>query len=144
MSRLDQLPENKFANTLDRIIADQRDFKGTQLAGSDTIVMRRIFSANAADISFTNVHFNDSAFYLIFTPDDVTFNTSLIYKMEYAYTEGSGNSVAIIAEQQKVDTGNVQRWLFALQCSDSFPNSLVTIKFFLWASGSGTMTTEII
>ena len=144
MNRLDQLPENRLTATLARINADQRDFKGTQLAGSDTIVMRRFFSANTADITFTNVHFNDKAFYLIFTPDDVTFNTSIIYKMEYTYTQGSGNSVTIIAERQKVDTGNIQRWLFTLQCSDSFPNSLVTIKFYLWASGSGTMTTEIV
>jgi hypothetical protein len=144
MNRLDQLPENRITATLARIKADQRQLKASQLAGSDTVVMRRIFSANAADITFTTVHFNDKAFYLIFTPDDVTFNTSIIYKMEYTYSQGSGNSVTIIAERQKVDVGNVQRWLFTLECSDSFPNSSVGIKFFLWASGPGTMTTQTI
>jgi hypothetical protein len=146
ISRLDQLEENRLVNSLVRVGKDQQKMKAEQLAGSDTIVMQRIFSGNAADITLTTIGFNDKAFYLVFTPDSTEFNTSIVYKMEYTYTEvtGSGGTSTISAQRLKVGTDNVQRWLFVLNGSDFFPTASVSIKFFLWASGPGTMTTEVI
>lgn len=144
MSRLGELPEERFIGLVEDLTRHQEQLKTFQPSGSDSVLMQRIFSDNAADITITNVDFDSKAFNLVFTPDDTTLNTSLVYKMEYTYTEGTGNTVEIFVERQKVEAGNVQKWLFALLGSDFFPNSEVTIKFYFWASGPGTFSTVML
>lgn len=128
-------PDQYLQRDIQTLLNDIQQLKQYQLSGEDSIRMQRIFSEDAYDWSKVNVMFDDTAFNLVFTPESTDFDTSLVYKMEYTYTEsGSGSSVQIDVERQKVEAGNVQKWLFVVTGSDFFPNALVTIKFYFWAS----------
>lgn len=145
MTRIDELPDNAFVTEIKALEIEIDNFKKYQLSGYDSVRLKRIFSANPSDLSVTNVDFNSKAFELIFTPTDSSSNTSLVYKMEYEYTEDPGaSSIQVFVERQKVEAGNVQKWLFALNGSNFDPNPLVTFKFYFWASGSGTFTTQML
>lgn len=66
----------------------------------------------------TNVMFNNKKFRLTFTPENGA-ERGLVYKMEYTYTEGSGNSVQIEHERENVDNADgSQTWLFIVSGSD--------------------------
>ena len=130
-------PEEMFASDVEQLIRDVEEFKQFQRSGQDSVRMYRIFSG-VVDKSMTNVQFNNKRFRLTFTPDDGA-DRGLVYKMEYTYTEGSGNSVQIMSERENVDNDDgSQCWLFVVSGSDFFPNTLVEIKFYFWASGNGT------
>lgn len=133
-------PEEMLVADIRQLLKDTEDFKQYQRSGQDSVRMYRIFSANAADKSLTNVQFNNKKFRLTFTPDDGK-DRGLVYKMEYTYTEASGNSVEVFDERENVDNDDgSQTWLFIVSGSDFFPNTLVTLKFYFWASGNGTFS----
>lgn len=138
----DRIPPHKiFASDVEQLIRDVEEFKQFQRSGQDSVRMYRVFSANASDKSMTNVRFNNTRFRLTFVPDDGA-DRGLVYKMEYTYTEGSGNSVQIDVERENVDNDDgSQSWLVSVSGSDFFPNTLVTMKFYFWASGTGTFNT---
>jgi len=138
---IDRQPEQEmFAADVERLIADVEEFKQLQRSGQDSVRMYRIFSG-VVDKSMTNVQFRNKRFRLTFTPDEGA-DRGLVYKMEYTYTEGSGNSVQIDVERENVDNADgSQTWLFSVSGSDFFPNTLVQIKFYFWASGTGTFST---
>lgn len=139
---IDRVPPNKmFSADLVQLIRDVEEFKQFQRSGQDSVRMYRIFSDDPYDVQYTNVQFRNKKFRLTFTPDEAG-DAGLVYKMEYTYTEDlDDNSVLIEVERENVDSDNgEQTWLFQLICSDFFPNSLVTIKFYFWASGNGTFS----
>jgi len=137
-------PADQFVADVKQLLKDIQDFKSFARAGSDSIRMYRIFSANASDKTMTNVEFNNTRFRLTFTPD-AGAERGLVYKMEYTYTEASGSgisSVQIDVERENVDNADgSQTWLVSVSGSDFFPNPLVNIKFYFWASGTGTFST---
>lgn len=134
-------PEEQFVASVRQLLKDIEDYKGFARSGSDSVRMYRIFSANAADKSMTNVRFNNTRFRLTFTPDDGAAR-GLVYKMEYTFTEGSGNSVQIDVERENVNNADgSQSWVVSVSGSDFFPNTLVTMKFYFWASGTGSFST---
>ena len=134
-------PQDQFAADVKSLLKDIEEYKQFQRSGQDSVRMYRIFSNNASDYSKTNVKFRDTRFRLTFVPADFGAK-GLVYKMEYTYTEGSGNSVQIDVERENVDNQDgIQTWLVSVSGSDFFPNSLVTMKFYFWASGIGTFFT---
>ncbi len=134
-------PKEQFVANVKQLLRDIEDFKSFARSGQDSIRMYRVFSSNASDKSMTNVRFNNTRFRLIFTPDDGAAR-GLVYKMEYTYTEGSGNSVQIDLERENVNNvDGSQSWVISVSGSDFFPNSLVTMKFYFWSSGTGTFST---
>lgn len=141
MSVPDRLrPEDQFAADFEQLIRDVEEFKQFQRSGQDSVRMYRIFSANAYDKELTSVMFNNKKFRLTFTPTDGA-ERGLVYKMEYTYTEGSGNSVEVLSERENVDNADgSQTWLFIVSGSDFFPNSQVRLKFYFWASGEGSFS----
>lgn len=143
-SRSRNPPSDQFVGDVQQLLKDIEDFKGFARSGSDSIRMYRVFSGNVSDKTMTGVTFRNTRFRLTFTPDDGA-ERGLVYKMEYTYSEASGagiSSVQIDAEREKVTTDDgKQTWLFSVSGSDFFPNPLVNIKFYFWASGTGTFST---
>jgi hypothetical protein len=134
-------PEDQFAVDVKTLIKDIEEYKQFARSGQDSVRMYRIFSNNAADFSKAGVTFRNTRFRLTFEPADFGAR-GLVYKMEYTFTEGSGNSVQIDVERENVDNDlGIQTWLVSVSGSDFFPNSLVTMKFYFWASGEGTFYT---
>lgn len=137
-------PEEQLAVDLAGLIKDVEEYKQFARSGQDSVRMYRIFSNNAADYTTTNVQFRNRRFRLTFEPVDGG-ERGLVYKMEYTYTEASGSgisSVQIDVERENVDNSiGVQTWLVSVSGSDFFPNPLVTMKFYFWASGYGTFYT---
>ena len=134
-------PYEQFVADLRRVLRDIEEFKSFARSGSDSIRMYRVFTANAADVTKTGVTFRNTRFRLTFVPDDGA-ERGLVYKMEYTSTEASGpgiSSVQIDVERENVtDSTGIQTWLVSISGSDFFPNPLVTMKFYFWASGTGT------
>jgi hypothetical protein len=137
-------PEEQFAADVKTLLNDLEQYKQFARSGQDSIRMYRVFSNNAADKTMTGVTFKNTRFRLTFTPDDIG-ELGLVYKMEYTYTEASGpsiSSVQIDVERENVDNADgSQSWLVSVSGSDFFPNPLVTMKFYFWASGRGTFST---
>ena len=138
-------PEEQFAADVKQLLKDIEDYKGFARSGSDSVRMYRIFSQNASDKTLTNVQFRNKRFRLVFEPIDGG-DRGLVYKMEYTYTEASGpsiSSVQIDVEREDVDNSlGIQTWLVSVSGSDFFPNPLVNIKFYFWASGEGNFYTQ--
>lgn len=138
-------PTEQFAADVKQLLRDIEAYKAFARSGQDSIRMYRIFSDVAADKTLTNVRFNNRRFRLTFTPDNGA-ERGLVYKMTYTFTESSGpdiSSVRIDFERENVDNADgSQTWLFSVSGSDFFPNPLVTMKFYFWASGTGTFTTQ--
>ena len=133
-------PSDQFIVDVKQLLKDIEEFKQFQRSGQDSIRMYRVFSDLASDKDITNVMFNNRKFRLTFTPDDGA-ERGLVYKMEHTYTEGSGSSVAVLSERESVDNDDgSQSWLFIINGSDFFPNTLVSMKFYFWASGTGTFS----
>lgn len=137
-------PDEQFVATVRQLLKDVDDYKGFARSGSDSVRMYRVFSTATSDKTMTNVTFRNTRFRLTFTPDDEGAR-GLVYKMEYTYTEASGggiSSVQVDVERENVDNADgSQSWLFSVSGSDFFPNPLVNIKFYFWASGTGTFST---
>ncbi|HPY42306.1 MAG TPA: hypothetical protein PLM98_17400 [Thiolinea sp.] len=137
-------PDEQFAVDLAGLLKDIEEYKQFARSGQDSVRMYRIFSQNASDKTMTNVQFRNTRFRLTFEPADQGAR-GLVYKMEYTFTEASGpsiSSVQIDVERENVDNSiGVQTWLVSVSGSDFFPNPLVTMKFYFWASGEGTFYT---
>lgn len=137
-------PEEQFVADVKQLLKDIEEFKSFARSGSDSVRMYRVFSQNASDKTMTGVTFRNTRFRLKFTPDDGA-ERGLVYKMEYTYTEASGpsiSSVQIDVERETVtDDDGSQSWLVSVSGSDFFPNPLVNMKFYFWASGTGTFST---
>lgn len=138
-------PDEQFVADVRQLLKDVEDYKGFARSGSDSIRMYRVFSQNASDKTLTGVTFRNKRFRLVFVPD-YGAERGLVYKMEYTYTEASGpgiSSVQIDVERDQVtDENGRQSWLVSVSGSDFFPNPLVNMKFFFWASGTGTFFTQ--
>lgn len=137
-------PSDQFVVDVRRLLKDIEEYKGFARSGSDSIRMYRVFSQNAADKTLTGVTFRNKRFRLTFAPTDGAAR-GLVYKMEYTYTEASGpgiSSVQVDVERENVEsTDGTQTWLVSVSGSDFFPNPLVTLKFYFWASGEGIFFT---
>lgn len=134
--------DEQFANDIKQLLKDIEQFKNPQRSGQDSNRMYRIFSEDAIDKTCLGVTFDNTAFRLTFTPDSTQFDTSIVYKMEYTYTEDPNGFVQIETEREKVNSDNSQSWLFVVSGSDFFPSAYVNLKFYFWASGYGTFTIE--
>jgi hypothetical protein len=138
-------PVDQFGTDIRRLLTDIEDYKQFARSGEDSVRMYRVFSNLAADVTKTGVTFKNTRFRLTFTPDDGA-NQGLVYKMEYTYTESSGagiSSVNVDVERENVENlDGSQSWLVSISGSDAFPNPLVTMKFYFWASGTGTFSTS--
>lgn len=137
-------PVEQFAVDVKNLLRDIEEYKQFARSGQDSVRMYRIFSDDAADVTKTGVTFRNTRFRLTFVPDSGA-DKGLVYKMEYTYTEASGpgiSSVQVDVEREQVvnDSGE-QTWLVSISGSDFFPNPLVTMKFYFWASGTGTFYT---
>lgn len=137
-------PVEQFAVDVKTLLKDIEEYKQFARSGSDSVRMYRVFSNNASDKTMTGVTFKNTRFRLTFLPDDGKARGA-VYKMEYTYTEASGpgiSSVQVDVERENIDTDNGQQsWLVSVSGSDFFPNPLVNIKFYFWASGTGTFFT---
>lgn len=137
-------PDDQFAAAVKQLLIDLEEYKGFARAGADSVRMYRVFSSNISDKTMTGVTFNNTRFRLTFIPDD-GIDVGLVYKMEYTFTEASGvgiNPVQIDVERENVDNADgSQTWLVSVSGSDFFPNPLVDMKFYFWASGTGTFFT---
>lgn len=139
MEEVVALSDERFAQDIQKLLRDLEEFKQFQRSGQDSIRMYRIFSANSSDKSLTSVGTSNKRFRLIFTPNEGE-GRGLVYKMVFTYTEGTGSSVSIRSEREKVNEDGSQTWLFAITGSDASPNSLVEFKFYFWSSGDGSFT----
>lgn len=137
-------PEDQFAVDVKTLIRDIEEYKQFARSGQDSVRMYRVFSNNASDKTMTGVTFRNTRFRLTFEPADFGAK-GLVYKMVYTYTEASGpgiSSVQVDVERENVDNDlGIQTWLFSVSGSDFFPNPLVNMKFYFWASGEGTFYT---
>ena len=137
-------PVEQFAVDVKNLLKDIEEYKQFARSGQDSVRMYRIFSNLAADVTKTGVTFKNTRFRLTFVPESGA-EKGLVYKMEYTYTEASGpgiSSVQIDVEREQVTNENGhQTWLVSISGSDFFPNPLVTMKFYFWASGVGNFYT---
>lgn len=144
MSNDRNAPVEQFAVDVKNLLKDIEEYKQFARSGQDSVRMYRVFSNNAADVTKTGVTFKNTRFRLTFEPTDGG-EKGLVYKMEYTYTESSGpgiSSVQVDVERENVDNSlGIQTWLVSISGSDFFPNPLVTMKFYFWASGPGTFYT---
>lgn len=132
-------PSDQFAADFKNLIRDVEEYKQFQRSGQDSVRMYRIFSEDAADVTYTDVMFNDTKFRLTFFPDSGAAR-GLVYKMEYAVT---GDAVEVFSQRENVDNSDgSQSWIFIVSGSDFFPADVVNLKFYFWASGTGTFTIE--
>jgi len=141
----DRIPPNEqFIADFKGLLKDIEEYKQFARSGQDSVRMYRVFSANASDKTMTGVTFRNTRFRLTFQPDDQGAR-GVVYKMEYTYTEASGggiSSVQVDVERENVDSAiGTQSWLVSVSGSDFFPNPLVNIKFYFWASSPGTFFT---
>ena len=140
MSKDRNPPVEQFAVDLKNLLRDIEEYKQFARSGQDSVRMYRIFSDVAADVTKTGVTFRNTRFRLTFVPESGA-ERGLVYKMEYTSTEASGpgiSSVQIDVErEQVVNDSGYQTWLVSISGSDFFPNPLVTMKFYFWASGHG-------
>lgn len=143
MTRISELPENQVDKALAELVEAFEAIKAYQRSGADSVQLLRVFTDDVADVVLTNVQFNDKAFYLVFTPDDNPFDAGLVYKMDYT-DDQVGGVADILVERQAIEEGNVQKWLFALNGSDFFPVTSVSLKFYLWTTGPGTISIELL
>jgi len=134
----------QFIADMKQLVKDVEEFKQFARSGQDSVRMYRVFSSNASDKTLTGVTFRNRRFRLTFTPDDGA-SRGLVYKMEYTYTEASGpgiSSVQVDVERENVNNADgSQTWLVSVSGSDFFPNPLVNMKFYFWASGTGSFST---
>lgn len=137
-------PDQQFVVDVKQLLKDIEEYKGFARSGSDSIRMQRIFSNLTSDKTLTTVTFRNKRFRLIFVPEGGD-QVGLVYKMAYTYTEASGpgiSSVQIDVERENVETSDgSQSWLISVSGSDFFPNPLVNLKFYFWASSIGTFYT---
>lgn len=143
--RTDLLPENELVR---RIVALQKirdEIKGAeQLFGSDSVRTNRLYSPDAYDIQVDNVGFNNRVVELTFTPDQP--NSSAIYGLYITaqIAPAQASSVVFYSEAFKPDSNGVKKWRFYLNGSDAFPVLWVRMKFYLYATGSGTFTATLL
>lgn len=137
-------PDQQFIADFQGLLKDIEEYKQFARSGQDSVRMYRVFTGFTSDKTMTGVTFRNTRFRLTFVPDDGAAR-GLVYKMEYTYTESSGpgiSSVQIDVERENVDNADgSQSWLVSVSGSDFFPNPLVTMKFYFWASGTGTFNT---
>lgn len=137
-------PVEQFAADVKQLVTDMEEYKQFARSGQDSVRMYRVFSDDASDKTMTGVTFANTRFRLIFQPESGA-DYGLVYKMEYTYTEASGpgiSSVQVDVERENVDNADgSQSWLVSVSGSDFFPNPLVDIKFYFWASGTGNFYT---
>lgn len=130
-------PSEQFVASARKLLKDLEEYKKFQRGGQDSLRMYRIFSDDASDKTLTDVEFNNKKFRLTFTPDDGA-ERGLVYKMEYAV---SGDPVESFVQRENPDNvDGSQSWIFVISGSDFFPSALVNIKFYFWASGTGTFS----
>lgn len=137
-------PVEQFSADVRQLLNDIEEYKQFARSGQDSVRMYRVFSSDLYDVQKTGVTFRNTRFRLTFLPDDGE-ERGLVYKMEYTYTEASGpgiSSVQIDVERETVvNADGSQSWLVSVSGSDFFPNPQVRIKFYFWASGTGTFST---
>lgn len=150
MSPLDRLPENAFKVELSRRAAESQQLKGSfQAFGSTSVKTHRIFSPNIYDIQFNAspipgtvvVHQVD----VEFIPDDMTFGGAFCYQVLARYLDLSNNPATWyfrIAERKPSINGR-QQWSF-YHLSFGYATDSVRLKFYFFATGSGTFTTNVI
>lgn len=136
MSKLRIPPTDQFAADIRQLADDLEEYKKYQRSGEDSIRMYRVFSDAVADKTLTTVLFNNKKFRLTFTPDAGP-EQGLVYKMRYTLI---GDAVAFVERESEIGDDGSQSWLFVVSGSDFFPAALVELKFYFWASGTGTFS----
>lgn len=135
-------PSDQFVADVKKLMNDLTEYKQFQRSGQDSIRMYRVFSDDAVDKTLTSVGFMNKKFRLTFYPDNGA-DRGLVYRMEFTMDQSPGGSVIPFAERENVDNEDgSQTWLFIMNGSDFFPTPLVELKFYFWASGTGTFTIE--
>lgn len=141
--RLAMLNENEIVRRVKALVRLRDELKAVgQLFGSDSVVTRRVFSANPYDVQIDNVTNSVRVVEITFTPDNPDDqNTSLVYKMEYVGTPSSGHYVSDHDVQRFKPVNGVQKWRIYLQ-GNAAPNVATYWrgKFYFYASGSGQFT----
>lgn len=143
--RLDSVPDEAIITEIKELDKYYRQLRADQFSGADSIRMARVFTANTYDLQLNNVGFVDGAFYLIFTPDNPN---TIAYKMEFKIVAQDTTNQLFFdnaVERQKANTATgEQRWMIVPQGSDFYRTSFVQFKFYVWASGGGTISTQMV
>ena len=142
--RLAMLSENDLVRRIKALVRLRDELKAVgQLFGSDSVVTKRVFSANPYDVQINNVNnVGVRTVEITFTPDNPDDpNTSLVYKMEYVGTPSAGHYVSDRDVQRFKPVNGVQKWRVYLQ-GNAPPNAATYWrgKFYFYASGSGQFT----
>lgn len=143
--RIGELPKNKIISVIKELERLYRQLRAAQFSGADSVRMSRVFTANAYDLQLNNVGFVDGSFWLIFTPHKPN---TIAYKMEFKIVAQDTTNQLFFdnsVERQKVNTETGEaRWLIVPQGSDFYRTSYAQFKFYVWASGGGTLTTQMV
>ena len=150
MSPLERLPENVLSTELKQRIAEANELKGAfQSIGSSSVVTHRIFSENTYDVEFTppstvgNLKVNRAD--VEFIPDDKTFGGAFCYRMEVRALDTDNNPLGGIQPEieRKPTVDGRQRWS-VYHSSFGYPGDTARLKFFFFATGSGTFSANVI
>lgn len=151
MSRsLNRLPHNTFASTLRTLDTEEDELKGAfQAFGQASIITNRIFSSATYDAVFIPssvpgtmvVHRID----IEFIPDETKFGGAFCHRLEIKCTDSTGaivNGNPTWLKRLPIVNGR-QRWSFHYV---SYGNAaeLLRMKFYFFATGSGTFTSTVV
>lgn len=150
MSILERLPERGLSEELKRRLQDSAELKGSfQSLGSTSVITHRIFSENTYDVQFTpppvmgDLKVNRAD--VEFIPDDTTFGGAFCYRMQIVALDTTNAPLAgIQPEIQRLPSSDGrQRWS-VLHPSFGYPGDTARLKFYFFATGSGTFTASVI
>ncbi|MBV1778669.1 hypothetical protein KRR55_06025 [Paeniglutamicibacter sp. ABSL32-1] len=134
MSVLDSLPSNRPLALLREARQISHEIKTAQQRGSSSILMSRLQSDDAWDITVSG----SGVVEILFTPDNMQFGGAFCYrvygKSADQYDSRDLNQYEI---KRKPNVGDEQRWLVPYVVS--VPTQF---KFFFFAQGSGTFTVK--
>lgn len=143
MTRIQELPENvlpeRFAE-MDRFIAQLKN--APQTIGSSSVLTNRIFSSNPFDIEVTSVGFNNRVVEVTYTPADMVFGGSPVYKMEYKATSSSFMGEPIV--ERLLPENGIHKWRIYLSGSNVSPVAWVRLKLYFYTTGDGTLAAVIV
>lgn len=145
MNRIDDLAENSLVERVNSIVRNAEELRATaQGFGSDSVLLYRVYSANAYDIQVTNIGFMDKVVEVTFTPtDQLTTSLGGVFSVAVTGQISPGYGVQIYSEVLVPENG-ISKIRLYLSGSDFDPVPWFNLKFYFSTNGSGTISATLV
>lgn len=150
MSGLDRLPENALTQAVRSRLSDVQEFKGSfQAVGSASVVTHRIFTEAAFDVQLTppavvgTLKVNQVE--VEFIPDDLTLGGAFASRMIVEALNTDNQPLAGLQPEMERRASVDGRQIWSVyHPSFGYPGDTARLKFYFFATGSGTFTANVI